>query len=351
MKFTIERAPFIKALSHIQSIVDRRNTIPILSNVKIEAGRDIILTATDLDIYAVETVPASITDQGAITVSAHLLHDIAKKMPDGAQISVEAKDGKLIIKAGRSRFTLPTIPVDDYPVFPFQADVTFTMAGDDLISAIDKTRFAMSSEETRYYLNGLFWHSKDGLTIAATDGHRLSTHVIRHDTAIPDIIVPRKAINEVRKLVSGGNVTVDIGNQKIRFTVDHVTLASKLIDGTFPDYTRVIPKNNPNLLTVDANAMRLALDRVATVASDKTKGVKLTLTHDTVTVSIVSPDNGAASEDIACQYSGTVMEIGFNSSYLKDILSQFDGAVSWEVGDPNGPCLIGGAYVLMPMRV
>jgi len=357
MKFTIERAPFIKALSHISAIVERRNTMPILANIKIEASETITITATDLDMFATEQVSqVNVDSPGAITVGAQIIFDVVKKLPDGANVSIEVKDGKLIVKAGRSRFSLPTIPVDDFPTMPTDDIVTsFTIGGDVLARAIDATKFAMSNEETRYYLNGLFWHAKDGgLTVAATDGHRLATHSIPIDvSAMHDIIVPKKCVDQLGKLLDGGDVAIDVSQGKIKFSIGNVVILSKLIDGTFPDYTRVIPKNNEKLLTIDPRAFKLAIERVATVASDKTKGVKVTINNDILTVAVVSPDNGSASEEVPCSFNhGDEFIIGFNSTYLREVLGQFDGdSVEFLLDQPNGPALIGGDYVLMPMRV
>jgi DNA polymerase-3 subunit beta len=354
MKFTIERTTFIKALAHITAIVERRNTIPILSNVLIRADGDddwLTLAATDLDIEVKETILASIHTKGAITVSAQLLSDIVKKLPEGSNINVELKDGKLIVKAGRSRFQLPTIPADDFPVFPFKASHAFSVSGHDLTTAIDKTRFAMSIEETRYYLQGLFWHSNDGLTIAATDGHRLATHNLSVDYDGPDMIVPRKAINEVRKIIAGGDITIQTGDNKIQFQIDNVTLTAKLIDGTFPDYQRVIPKANPHTLNIDPLALKAAIERVAIVSGEKTKGVKVTLSGQVCTVSVTSPENGTASEEIPCEFDGTNLEIGFNSLYLRDVLGAIDDGCVIKLDGPGSPALLNERFVVMPMRI
>ena len=372
MKATIERATLLKCLSHVQSVVERRNTIPILSNVLIEASPDgaVRLMATDLDLQVVETMGAvSVDAPGAITVSAHLLFDIARKLPDGSQVSFEAAENRMTVKAGRSRFSLPTLPRDDFPVI-VEGDLptSFEIPARTLAELIDRTRFAISTEETRYYLNGIFLHvSDDELKAAATDGHRLARYTIaRPDGAegMPDVIVPRKCVGELRKLLEEAldtNVLVDLSASKIRFTLggeNGVVLTSKLIDGTFPDYNRVIPTGNDKLLRLDPRSFYQGVDRVATIATEKTRAVKIALESDRVTLSVTSPDNGTAAEELPADYKAGGFEIGFNANYLKDILSQIDGDnVELHLADAGAPTLIRqddkspALYVLMPMRV
>jgi len=372
MKATIERATLLKCLSHVQSVVERRNTIPILSNVLIEASAagSVKVMATDLDLQVVETMGAvSVEGAGAITVSAHLLFDIARKLPDGSQVSLETADNRLTVKAGRSRFSLPTLPRDDFPVI-VEGDLptSFELPARVLAELIDRTRFAISTEETRYYLNGIFLHvTEDELKAAATDGHRLARFTIaRPDGAegMPDVIVPRKCVAELRKLLEEAldtNVLIDLSASKIRFTLggeNGVVLTSKLIDGTFPDYSRVIPTGNDKLLKLDPRSFYEGVDRVATIATEKTRAVKIALEPDRVTLSVTSPDNGTAAEELAADYKASGFEIGFNANYLKDILSQIDGDnVELHLADAGAPTLIrqddksSALYVLMPMRV
>ncbi|ODU71403.1 MAG: DNA polymerase III subunit beta [Novosphingobium sp. SCN 66-18] len=375
MKATIERATLLRCLSHVQSVVERRNTIPILSNVLIEAAPDatVRLMATDLDLQIVETMPAAAVDQpGAITVSAHLLFDIARKLPDGSQVSLETADNRMIVKAGRSRFQLPTLPRDDFPVI-VEGDLptSFEIPARVLAELIDRTRFAISTEETRYYLNGIFLHVSDEaqpvLKAAATDGHRLARYTLqRPDGAegMPDVIIPRKCVGELRKLleeVLDTSVLIDLSASKVRFTLggeNGVVLTSKLIDGTFPDYSRVIPTGNDKLLRLDPRSFFEGVDRVATIATEKTRAVKMALETDRVTLSVTSPDNGTAAEELPADYTAEGFEIGFNANYLKDILSQIDGdTVELHLADAGAPTLIRkdekspALYVLMPMRV
>jgi DNA polymerase-3 subunit beta len=375
MKATIERATLLRCLSHVQSVVERRNTIPILSNVLIDAdaGGSVRVMATDLDLQVVETMSASSVDQpGAITVSAHLLFDIARKLPEGSQVSLTTNDNRLEVKAGRSNFKLPTLPRDDFPVI-VEGDLptSFELPARMLAELIDRTRFAISTEETRYYLNGIFLHVTDEdeplLKAAATDGHRLARFTLPRPegaAGMPDVIVPRKAVGELRKLLEealDGNVLIDLSASKIRFTLGGeggVVLTSKLIDGTFPDYSRVIPTANDKLLKVDPKLFRSGVDRVATIATEKTRAVKIGLDGDRVTLSVTSPDNGTATEELAAEYRAEGMEIGFNANYLKDILDQVDAeTVELHLADAGAPTLIRenesarALYVLMPMRV
>lgn len=375
MKATIERATLLRCLSHVQSVVERRNTIPILSNVLIDAsdGGSVRVMATDLDLQVVETMSAAAVEQaGAITVSAHLLFDIARKLPEGSQVSLTTNENRLEVKAGRANFKLPTLPRDDFPVI-VEGDLptSFELPARVLAELIDRTRFAISTEETRYYLNGIFLHVTDEdeplLKAAATDGHRLARFTIPRPegaAGMPDVIVPRKAVGELRKLLDeamDGNVLIDLSASKIRFTLGGeggVVLTSKLIDGTFPDYSRVIPTANDKLLKVDPKLFFAGVDRVATIATEKTRAVKIGLEADKVTLSVTSPDNGTAAEEIMADYGAEGMEIGFNANYLKDILSQIEGdTVELHLADAGAPTLIRqndhspALYVLMPMRV
>ena len=375
MKATIERATLLRCLSHVQSVVERRNTIPILSNVLIDAsdGGSVKVMATDLDLQVVETMSAaSVESPGAITVSAHLLFDIARKLPDGSQVSLETAENRMEVRAGRARFKLPTLPRDDFPVI-VEGDLptSFELPARQLAELIDRTRFAISTEETRYYLNGIFLHVTDEdepvLKAAATDGHRLARFTLARPEGadgMPDVIVPRKAVGELRKLLDeslDGNVQIDLSASKIRFTLGGeggVVLTSKLIDGTFPDYSRVIPTGNDKLLKVDPKEFFRGVDRVATIATEKTRAVKMGLEPDKVVLSVTSPDNGTATEELAAEYKADGFEIGFNANYLKDILDQIDSdVVELHLADPGAPTLIRqndnspALYVLMPMRV
>jgi len=367
MKATIERATLLKSLSHVQSVVERRNTIPILSNVLIDAREDgsIRLMATDLDLQVDESLPANVAQPGATTVSAHTFFDIVRKLPEGSQVELSAAEGKMQVNAGRARFNLSTLPRDDFPVIA-EGDLPtrFELPAATLRQIIDKTRFAISSEETRYYLMGIFLHvADDQLKAAATDGHRLArVTVAKPDGAdvMPDVIIPKKCVTELRKLLDEveGTVEVSLSPTKVRFVLGHAVLTSKLIDGTFPDYNRVIPTANDKLLKLDPKSFSAGVDRVATIASEKTRAVKMALDRDRVTLSVTSPESGTATEELPADYAADGMEIGFNASYLLDILGQIEGdSVEVHLADAAAPTLLrendksSALYVLMPMRV
>ena len=369
MKATIERAILLKALGHIQSVVERRNTIPILSNVLIEAADGgLRLMATDLDLQVVETIAAAVETPGATTVAAHTLFDIVRKLGEGSQVELSASEGKMQVIGGRARFNLQTLPREDFPVIAEgELPTRFDLPAETLKQIIDKTRFAISTEETRYYLNGIFLHVSDDATpvlkAAATDGHRLARVTVpRPDGAagMPDVIIPRKCVGELRKLLDevDGSVEVSLSPTKIRFGLGTAILTSKLIDGTFPDYSRVIPTANDKLLKIDPRSFEEGVDRVATIASEKTRAVKMSLDRDKITLSVTSPENGTAAEEVPGDYASAGFDIGFNARYLLDILNQIDGdTVEVHLADAAAPTLIRendkapALYVLMPMRV
>ena len=367
MKATIERATLLKSLGHVQSVVERRNTIPILSNVLIEASDDgsLRLMATDLDLQVDESVPANISQAGATTVSAHTFFDIVRKLPEGSQVEITASEGKMQVVAGRARFNLSTLPRDDFPVIAEgELPTKFELPAATLRQIIDKTKFAISSEETRYYLMGIFLHiADDQLKAAATDGHRLARITLpKPDGAdgMPDIIIPRKCITELRKLLDEleGTVEISLSATKVRFGLGSAVLTSKLIDGTFPDYNRVIPTGNDKLLKLDPKTFAAGVDRVSTIASEKTRAVKMAVDRDKVTLSVTSPENGLAVEELPADYGSDSLEIGFNARYLMDILGEIDGdVVEVHLADAAAPTLLrendkaNALYVLMPMRV
>jgi DNA polymerase-3 subunit beta len=373
MKVTVERAALLRSLGHVHRVVERRNTIPILSNVLLRSGPDgLQLKATDLDIEVTETIPADVVDGGAITVPAHVIYDIVRKLPDGAQVSLETsgETGQMLIRSGRSRFTLGALPEGDFPdLAAGELPHRFELPAADLKRLIDKTQFAISTEETRYYLNGIFFHTIDAegslkLRAVATDGHRLARvqmEAPEGSGGMPGIIVPRKAVAEIQKLVEDGGETVgvEISSAKVRFSFSSgVTLISKLIDGTFPDYARVIPTGNDKRLTVERDQFAKAVDRVSTISSERGRAVKLAMTDGRLSLSVNNPDSGSATEELDVDYESGPLDIGFNARYLLDITAQLDGDTAlFRLADPGSPTVIQdreGApalYVLMPMRV
>jgi DNA polymerase III subunit beta len=370
MRVTIERSAFLKALNHVQSVVERRNTIPVLSNVLVQAkAGQVKLTATDLDIEIVETVTAETTREGAATVPAHMLYDIVRKLPDGAQLQMEQgpDSSRVSIHAGRSRFALQALPAEDFPdLSSGEFGNTFALPAASLKLLIEKTRFAISTEETRYYLNGIYLHQAkqaESLRAVATDGHRLAQAQVALPPGadgMPGVIVPRKTVLEIVKLIEGeeGDVEVALSASKIRFSAGNLVLTSKLIDGTFPDYERVIPRNNSKVLVTEAKEFAQAVDRVSTISLEKSRAVKLSMSEGKMTLVVNNPDSGSAEEEIAVDYSYDPIEIGFNSRYLMDVAGQITAdTIRFEFQDAGSPTLVKdpkdeqSLYVLMPVRV
>lgn len=372
MRVTVERSQLVKSLTHVHRVVERRTTIPILSNILIHADDGKLqLKATDLDIEIVETIGADVATPGGTTVPAHVFYDLVRKLPDGAQIVLESgpDDGSLVVRAGRARFTLQVLPESDFPdLTAGEMSHSFTIAASVLRRLIDKAQFAISQEETRYYLNGIFMHApeiegRDVLRAVATDGHRLArleTEAPEGASGMPGIIIPRKTVQELQRLLEDPDAIVDIelSDTKIRFTIGDIVLTSKLIDGTFPDYNRVIPAGNDKTLKVDNQAFARAVDLVSTVSSERGRAVKLSISPDRVVLSVNNPESGSATEEIPAEYGDEALEIGFNARYLLDISSQLETeTASFELADSGSPTLVhddtdvSALYVLMPMRV
>jgi DNA polymerase-3 subunit beta len=372
MKLTIERAALMKALGHVQSAVERRNTIPILSNVLLSAERDkLTFSATDLDMEIIDEALAQVDQTGQITAPAHTLYEIVRKLPEGADVSLSftGEDPRLTVQAGRSRFNLPVLPAGDFPVMssdglsgPIGVDVN------ELIRLIDKTRFAISTEETRYYLNGLYLHTVveggvQKLRAVATDGHRLAlAEMIAPDGAAgaPGVIVPRKTVGEARRLLddAGEQIDLQLSPQKVRFDLNGAALTSKVIDGSFPDYSRVIPRDNNRVMMVDNKLFAKAVDRVATISAEKSRSVRMAIEPGKVVLTVRNMEAGQAVEEIEVDYDGDAFELSFNARYLLDVTDQISAEqAEFRFGGPNDPALVldpGDAdvqYVLMPLRV
>lgn len=372
MRVALERSNLLKSLNHVHRVVERRNTIPILSNVLLAAeGASLQMKATDLDLEITEATPAMAEEAGATTVPAHLLYDIVRKLPDGAEVLLATNpDGNsLAVTSGRSSFKLQCLPQSDFPELTAGAFThNFKLPASALKRLIDRTQFAISTEETRYYLNGIYLHTieSDGalkLRAVATDGHRLARADLEAPAGsegMPGIIIPRKTVAELQKLVDDPEliVTVELSEAKIRFTIGSVVLTSKLIDGTFPDYQRVIPLGNDKKLTIDRQSFAAAVDRVSTISSERGRAVKLAIAEGLLTLTVNNPDSGSATDELAADYDADAIEIGFNSKYLLDITSQLSGKEAiFLLADAGSPTLVrdtgdeGALYVLMPMRV
>ncbi|MCB1547684.1 MAG: DNA polymerase III subunit beta [Hyphomicrobiaceae bacterium] len=372
MRLVIERSELLRALGHVTSVVERRATIPILSNVLLRAaGRSLMLKATDLEREVTEEVQSEVSEPGAVTVPAHLLHDIVRKLPDGVEIDI-AKDGernRLTISSGQSRFALQTLPTEDFPdLAAGEMSHEFEIGAGEIKRLIDKTRFAISTEETRYYLNGIFLHQAVSagqamLRAVATDGHRLAQVELELPggaDGMPGVIIPRKTVHELTRLIEGTEAVVKLGLSaaKVRFDIGSVTMTSKLIDGTFPDYARVIPVGNDKVMTVRNAEFASAVDRVSTIASERGRAVKLNIGANRLTLSVTNPDGGSATEELAAEYTSDPLEIGFNARYLLDISTQLESETAhFMLADPGSPTMVkdgddnSALYVLMPMRV
>ncbi len=372
MKLSIERAALMKALGHVQSAVERRNTIPILSNVLLSAERDrLVFSATDLDLEIIDSAPAQVDQAGQITAPAHTLYEIVRKLPEGADVSLSftGEDPRLIVAAGRSRFSLPVLPAGDFPVMSSEG-LSNRLGVDvsDLIRLMDKTRFAISTEETRYYLNGLYLHTVveggvSKLRAVATDGHRLAlAEMAAPEGAVgsPGVIVPRKTVAEARRLLddAGEQVDLQLSPQKVRFEFGGAALTSKVIDGNFPDYARVIPKDNQRVMMVDNQLFAKAVDRVATISAEKSRSVRMAIEPGRVILTVRNMEAGQAVEEIEVDYAGEAFELSFNARYLLDVTDQISAPLAeFRFGGPNDPALVldpsdaDVQYVLMPLRV
>jgi DNA polymerase III subunit beta len=372
MKLTIERAALMKALGHVQSAVERRNTIPILSNVLLSAERDrLTFSATDLDMEIIDEALAQVDQPGQITAPAHTLYEIVRKLPEGADVSLSftGEDPRLTVQAGRSRFNLPVLPAGDFPVMSSEGlSAAVGVDVNDLIRLIDKTRFAISTEETRYYLNGLYLHTVvDGgvqkLRAVATDGTRLALAEMlapEGSAGSPGVIVPRKTVAEARRLLedAGEQVDLQVSPQKVRFEFNAAALTSKVIDGNFPDYVRVIPKDNNRVMMVDNKLFAKAVDRVATISAEKSRSVRMAIEPGRMTLTVRNMEAGQALEEIEIDYGGEPFELSFNARYLLDVTDQITAEqAEFRFGGPNDPALVldpadpDVQYVLMPLRV
>ena len=374
MKLKADRATLLKALAHIQSVAEKRNTIPILANVLI-AVRDgrLSFTATDMEIAIVEEVACTTSRNGATTAPAATLYEIMRKLPESAEIELDhgGGDAQLTLRAGKFATSLVALPVEDFPSMTAgQLPHHFHLPALVLRGLIDRTRFAISTEETRYYLNGIYLHAAvaDGtrtLRAVATDGHRLARveePLPEGAETIPGVIIPRKTVNELRKLLDeeSGSVEIGLSDTRIQFKLGTVTLTSTLIDGTFPEYERVIPRDNDKVLRVGKKDFSDAVARVAAISSERSRPVKLSLARDLLTLSAASAEQGSATEELdgdRVKYDAGPLEIGFQARYLNDITDQITDSVEFRFADGSAPTIVQDAadgsalYVLMPMRV
>lgn len=373
MKLTVHRAALLKVLNNVARIVERKSTIPILTNLKLVAdGSTLSITGTDLDVEAAGHCDAAIETPGAITVPAAMLHDITRKVVDG-DVRLELTGATLTLRAGRSRFTLQTQPAEDFPDLAIgEMSHTFHLTGKELMGLLENAQFAISTEETRYYLNGIYLHTVESanavLRAVATDGHRLARiEMEMPDGAggMPGVIVPRKAIAEIVRLLkehsddTHGPVTISLSGAKIRLGLAGIVLISKLIDGTFPDYQRVIPQGNDKALVVETATLIAAVDRVATIATASGSAIRVEMDDGKVTLTLRDQStNGEATEEVEADYDSEALAIGFNAKYLAELLAHTGGDTTLiKFSDAGSPTIFQsreGApalFVLMPMRV
>ena len=375
MQFKINSSDLLKALSHIHGIVEVRHTLPILSNIILNAkDNELILSSTNLDIYCADKIKSEVSIAGEISVSAVTFFEIVKRLPPGSEVVMTMEEGEneIKLKCGRSKFNLSTLKTDDFPIISDNdLSTNFVLSADELIRIIDKTKFAVSNEETRYYLNGIFLHKADRNSIqflraVATDGHRLAQYDIplpQGAEEITGIIIPKKTIFELRKVLddANGDVSISLNENKIKFTFNDLKIISKVIDGTFPDYTKVIPQNNNKNFKTNNNELKNAIDRVSAVAANeesKSKAIKLSLEDNKLNLSVESQSKGSANEIIDISYDGDKVDIGFNSKYIIDICNEVDGEeVDISLLDSVSPAIILDKtdenlfFVLMPMRI
>ena len=375
MEFKINSTDLLKALSHIHGIVEVRHTLPILSNIILEAKDDkLILSSTNLDIYCSDKIKAEVLQSGEVSVSAVTFFEIIKRLPSGSEVLMIMKEGENEIRltCGRSKFNLSTLKTDDFPIISdSDLSTNFVLSADELIRIIDKTKFAVSNEETRYYLNGIFLHKAERNSIqflraVATDGHRLAQYDIPLTQGAEDItgiIIPKKTIYELRKVLddANGDVSVSLNENKIKFSFNDLKVVSKVIDGTFPDYTKVIPQKNDKNFKTNNGDLKTAIDRVSAVAANeesKSKAIKFCIENNSLSLSVESQSKGSANEMIDVNYSGDKVDIGFNSKYIIDICNEVDGdEISISLSDSISPAIILDKtdenlfFVLMPMRI
>ena len=371
MKFKISRSNFFKTLSHLQGIVDKKNSLPILANILIEAkDNHLILSSTDMDISIIEKIGCDVFEDGSTTINSQILYDIVRKIDDNSEIEIISNNGKLLtLRSEGSRFSLACLPKEDFPI------IEKNNSGKDIIvnskilfKLIDKTKFAISNEETRYFLNGLYFNvtnedDKNIVTLVGTDGHRLAkfSHEINEQIdQVSGVIIPKKTIYELSKLLSefDYDVNISISSNKIVFIVGDIIFISKLIDGSFPDYKRVIPNDNINILKVNRDKLLSAVDRVSTIANEKSPVIKFKLFQNVLNLNTINTESSTASEDLDISYEGDEIEIGFNSKYIMDIVNNLeDNEISINLKDNSSPIIAlensntNLVYVLMPMRV
>jgi DNA polymerase-3 subunit beta len=353
-------------LQQVTGIVERRHTLPILSNVLITAsGSRVEFLATDLEVQITARADIDGTAEGTVTAGARKLYDILRSLPEDAEVTLEAKESRMTVRAGKSRFNLQTLPPADFPrmVEARDASKTLTLPQKALKDALRLVQFAMAVQDIRYYLNGVLF-SVDGSTlrVVATDGHRLSfaSRELGSDHGSVEAILPRKTVIELIKLLGDGDepVSLAIGSNQVRFSFGDIEIVSKIVEGKFPDYQKVIPTSHRNVITLDRGALTQSLNRAAILSNEKIRGVRLVFTKDALSIICTNNEQEEAEEGLAVDYGGDPLDIGFNISYLLDVLNHVDSQdVSFAMGDANSSALVqipgrdDFKYVVMPMRI
>ena len=367
MKFTVSREALLKPLQLVAGVVERRQTLPVLANVLIILeGDQLSLTGTDLEVEIVGRVALeSPGTDGEITVPAKKLLDICKSLPDGSQIDFVVESQKATVKSGRSRFTLSSLPASEFPaVEQGENELNFACEQSEIKRLIERTSFAMAQQDVRYYLNGMLWEVRPGaLRVVATDGHRLAmcTRPMNVEIAEPrQAILPRKGVIELSRLLTDSEDPVELvlGPNHIRALTTGFTFTSKLVDGKFPDYERVLPRGGDKLVLGDREALRQAFARAAILSNEKYRGVRFLLDEGQLTIVANNPEQEEAEEQVAVNYSGDSLEVGFNVSYLQDVANVLDSNdIKITLSDSNSSALLqepevdDSAYVVMPMRL
>ncbi len=366
MRFSISRDMLVKPLQIVSGVVEKRQTLPILSNILLQVSDDkLSMTGTDLEVELVASAPLANASPGEITLPGRKFMDICKALPDNAQIDITVDSDKAVLKAGKSRFTLSTLPASDYPATEsIKGSQQFELAQKHLKSLIDQTQFSMANQDVRYYLNGLLLEIENGsIRMVATDGHRLALSELSTNIAIGDkrqVIIPRKGVMELSRLLATDEslCTVQLNQNHIRVTLGDTIFTSKLVDGRFPDYERVIPKGGDKVIRANRLILKDGFQRTAILSNEKYRGIRLTFKNDTLLASVNNPEHEEAEDELPIEYHGGELEIGFNVSYLLDVLNVIkQEGVELILSDANSSCLIMGAgdtasrYVVMPMRL
>ena len=365
MKFSAGREAILTPLQAVIGVVERRQTMPILANVHIAGrGDELSLTATDLEVELVAKAKVSLQQAGEITVPARKLLDIVRALPDQATVTFSVEGERAIVRSGKSRFTLTTLPASDFPTIEdIKSDQSITIAQAALKRLLEKTHFSMAQQDVRYYLNGMLLEVADKLLrTVATDGHRLAyceAELDKGGSGLQQVIVPRKGVLELQRLLGNeGSVDLAIGSNHVRATIGEIRFTSKLIDGRFPEYGRVIPANPPRQVKADRDVLRSALQRAAILSNEKYRGIRLAVKANSLILQSHNPEQEEAEEEIEVNYGGEEVEIGFNVNYLLEALAAVDGGeVELGLTDANNSCLLtsptvaSAKYVVMPMRL